>query len=329
MNRIDNFMVIGFSYKEHTIEDREKFIKEIKPRRAAEEIFGMNKNSSVLVIDTCLRTEFYIYSEKIDIDKIKTVFKNYREQIYIYSGKDAVRHLFVLSCGLDSAIPGEDQILAQIKKRYLDELEKGNISREMNVIFNNGVSLGKKFRNVSRVSCMPLSLENIAVKYLEAHMDIYNKKIFVIGTGDLNREIIRILIKKRITNIAVTNRSHGKSIDIAGEFGLKSVDFSERYEAVNRSDIIISATSAPHYVIHKDEYRSYCTEPRQRLFVDLAVPRDIEPDIEDENNKLINIENLNNTAEKNIVERRNICKNYTYLVNEQMLKCFKWFERGK
>lgn len=329
MIRIDKMCVIGFNYRGHDISKREEFIHHIKPKKKHDEIKMKLGKCDVVLVDTCLRVEFYIYGENVSEEFLRELFPGYENEIYFHSGIKCIKHLFSLACGLDSVIPGEDQILAQIKERYITELEKGITSKEMNVIFNNAIALGKKFRTISGVACMPLSLENIAVKYIEREIGLDNKTVLVIGTGAVSREIITILIKKGVKNITVTNRSRGRSVDLSNELGVQSVEFHNRYEAINQSDIVVSATSAPHYVVYRDEYMKLCSGGKKRVFIDLAVPRDIDINIENEENKIINIEELNESAVRNIEMRKKICINHTHLIDEQVVKCLKWFERNR
>ncbi|OHD45113.1 MAG: glutamyl-tRNA reductase, partial [Spirochaetes bacterium GWD1_27_9] len=218
-------------------------------------------------------------------------------------------------------------ILSQIKKSYFANLEEKKTSGVLNKIFNNAIAVGKKFRSQSSILEKGLSLEGIAVKFIENHFDdIKDKHVFVIGLGDLAQSIIYILIKEGVKNITVTNRSLHKNLTIKQKFDVATASFSEKYDFINFSDIIISATSAPHCIIKKDELEKYLTIDKKRFFLDLAVPRDIEDHIiQIEGVNLYNIDHLWETQKNNLSERNNISLKYKHLIDEQIEEFREWF----
>jgi glutamyl-tRNA reductase len=328
---IANFYVVGLNYKNLELGEREKFIKN-NPKEFALTLKRENFISGYVVIITCLRIEFYIQlSKNHSISEVLERISMFRENIYTNQGEDAVKYLFKVTCGLDSIIVGEDQILSQIKKTYLKALEDKETCSEINKIFNNAISVGKKFRAESGVASNPLSLEGIATRFIKSHFDrIDDKKVFLIGTGDLSQALLYIFRKEGVKDIIITNRTTHKSRIVKQKFDVETVEFEKKYEVINNSDIIVSATSAPHYIIKFNELKNYLNIEKPRFFLDLAVPRDIEEEVK--SLKGVNLYNLDDlwTAYNNNVEKRSeISEKHLYLLDEQLKECNEWFEKRR
>jgi glutamyl-tRNA reductase len=244
-------------------------------------------------------------------------------------GDDAIKHLFKVTCGLDSIIIGEDQILSQIKKTYFRSLSENTTCPELNKIFNNAIAVGKKFRNESRISAKALSLERISINFIKQHFDaIENKKVFLIGTGDLSQSLLYILKKEGIKDIIITNRSTHNSKTVEQNFQVETVDYENKYQVINASDIIVSATSAPHFIIKFKDMKKHLTIFKERFFLDLAVPRDIEENIRNLNGvTLYNIDDLWDTYNNNTGVRSDISAKYMHLLDEQLRECRQWYEK--
>jgi glutamyl-tRNA reductase len=326
---MEGFLVIGANHRNMDLVARERFL--------SENPFGFLKESKerhiiggFVIISTCLRIEAYAEMEKGQ-DKCEILAKvsSYGDKIYALYGKDAVRHLFTVTCGLDSIIVGEDQILSQIKKNYLSSLERKETSPVINTIFNNAIALGKKFRSISAVSTNPLSLERIAVNFIKQHFyEISDKKVFLIGVGDMSRQILHVLKKEGVNDITVTNRTSHNPETIVQFNDVHSVGYDRKYDLINASDIIVSATSAPHNIIKKDELLQHLTVEKERFFLDIAVPRDIEETVSTiDGAVLYNIDDLWKTYNDNKSERKEVSGKYTYLIDDQMKECCRWFER--
>lgn len=281
-------------------------------------------------VETCLRIELYMdVSEDFHIEMIQRDFNSRNDKSY--RGNEAVNYFLKVICGLDSVIKGEDQILVQLKKAYMENLEAGRTSSLLNIIFNNGIETGKKFRSESRINERNVSLDSIAVKFIKSKVEtLEDKNIFIIGVGDLSRSILALLHKSEKCRLVMTNRSFRKSVELQKMFeGVQTADFHQKYEFVGNSDIIISATSAPHLVLEKERMRDILADGRKRLFLDLAVPRDIESGIgESENAELYHLEDIWDEYNKNIEKRDKIVEKYSYIINEQINKLFDKIERG-
>ncbi|MCI6152465.1 glutamyl-tRNA reductase [Fusobacterium perfoetens] len=332
MMKLENFIVIGISHLEYDTEKRENFIKK-NPEKFIENLKIDGCIEGYISVITCLRVEFYIDLGKnslkdfLNTTKVKEFFKF--EKIFFKSEKEAIKYLFKVSCGFYSIIKGEDQILAQIKKSYLNSLEKDTSSKLLNVVFNKGIELGKKFRTESEISHNALSLEAISLKFIKDSIDILeNKKILILGIGDLAQSILHLLIKENTKNITITNRTEHKALEIKNIYkNVNVISFNKKNEAVIESDIIISATSAPHLVLKKEELENKIKTDKKYTFLDLAVPKDIDPQLAKlENIDLFNLDDVWNVYNKNVKNREKILKEYEFLIYEQIEKLEKWFQ---
>lgn len=324
---VDNIFVIGISYKEVENFEREKIIlssleKTINSLKIKGKILGY------VNLVTCLRIEFYV--ELADTKNLEEILKDfiYKEKFYVINGMEAIKYIFKVSCGYYSIIKGEDQILSQIKKAYLDSLNKKKVSKILNVIFNKAIEIGKKFRNVSKISQNALSLEALSLKIIRENIkNIESKKILILGTGDLAKSILYLLIKEDIKNLTITNRTKHKALEIKNMFDVNVIDFEYRNREIIKSDIVISATSAPYLILEIKNKLEYLSNIKKYLFLDLAVPRDIDPKIgELENVKLINIESVWERYKKNQNLRNLTMEKYKYLIDAQIEKVEKWYK---
>ena len=328
---IESFVVIGISHLEYDTQKREKFISK-KPESFIEGLKNEGIIQGYVSLITCLRIEFYLDFGKnssndfLESERFKAFFED--ENIFVKKGYEALEYLFKVGCGFYSIIKGEDQILAQIKKAYQESLEKNLTSKYLNVIFNKGIELGKKFRAESLISHNALSLEAISLKFIKDKDKIMDKKILILGVGDLAQSILHLLIKEGVENITITNRTYHKALEIKNIYNnVEVIGFEDKNKAVVASDIVISATSAPHLVLKKEALEKELYEDKRYIFLDLAVPRDIDEGLAEFSNiSLFNLDDVWAVYQKNVKNREDILKKYEYLVYEQIENLNKWFQ---
>ena len=329
-NLVKNFYILSFSYKNLSLEEREKFVKE-----GYKHILGEYLEKRVIkgyvAVETCLRIELYLdVSREFEIERLKRDFRV--EKMKDYEGTEAVHYLLRVICGLDSIIKGEDQILVQLKKAYFEALDKETTSSFLNIIFNQAIETGKRFRAESRINEKNISLDSIAVKFIKTKFEsLEDKKVFVIGVGDLSQSILALLHKMNNCHLTMTNRSLKKSIELQKVFpDVQTAEFSEKYNIIKNMDIVISATSAPHLIIEKAKIEDILNDGKKRFFLDLAVPRDIEISIDEfENVSLYHLEDIWDEYNKNVEKRDEIVEKYFYIIEEQLKKIAEKLEKRR
>ena len=284
-----------------------------------------------MAVETCLRVELYLdVSREFEIERLKRDFRV--EKMKDYEGTEAVHYLLRVICGLDSIIKGEDQILVQLKKAYFEALDKETTSSFLNIIFNQAIETGKRFRAESRINEKNISLDSIAVKFIKTKFEsLEDKKVFVIGVGDLSQSILALLHKMNNCHLTMTNRSLKKSIELQKVFpDVQTAEFSEKYNIIKNMDIVISTTSAPHLIIEKAKIENILNDGKKRFFLDLAVPRDIEISIgEFENVSLYHLEDIWDEYNKNVEKRDEIVEKYFYIIEEQLKKIAEKLEKRR
>ena len=320
---LENIIVIGTSHENLSLLERENFMR-TRPKYIIEKLYTDKKINAYINLSTCLRTEFYIeLNSNVDINEIKSLFSI---DMIVKNGIEAIKYLFKVSCGFYSVIKGEDQILAQVKGAHAEALENEHSSKFLNIIFNKAIELGKKFRTKSMIAHNALSLEAISLKFIKSKFpNIEDKNIFILGIGELAQDILTLLTKEDLKNIYITNRTYHKAEQIKKKFDIVNiVDYKEKYKEMIEADVIISATSAPHIVVEYDKFVPKMKENKDYLFIDLAVPRDVDERLA--NFKNIEIQNLDDIWEVyhlNSMNRDKLLEDYSYLIDEQMEKLIK------
>lgn len=170
------------------------------------------------------------------------------------------------------------------------------------------------------------------MKFIKTKFEsLENKNIFVIGVGDLSQSILALLHKMNNCKLTMTNRSLRRSIELQKVFpDVETSEFNQKYDIIKESDIIISATSAPHLVVVKEKMKNILNDGKKRFFLDLAVPRDIETSIgESENTSLYHLEDIWAEYNKNVEKRDEIVEKYFYIIEEQLEKISEKLEKRK
>ena len=320
---LENIIVIGVSHENLSLLERENFMR-TRPKYIIEKLYAGKKIDAYINLSTCLRTEFYIeLNSNIDAEEIKNLFS---VDMIIKKGIEAIEYLFKVSCGFYSVIKGEDQILAQVKSAYSEALENEHSSKFLNIIFNKAVELGKKFRTKSMIAHNALSLEAISLKFIKSKFpNIENKNIFIIGIGELAQDILTLLTKEQLKNIYIANRTYHKAEQIKKKFDIVNIiDYKEKYDEMIKADVIISATSAPHIVVEYDKFVPQMKENKDYLFIDLAVPRDVDERLANfKNIEIYNLDDIWEVYHLNSMNRDKLLEDYSYLIDEQMEKLIK------
>ena len=273
----------GVNYKQNSLSQREKLSFTIeKTGEICRSICSLGYIDGCVVISTCNRTEIYINSESLNENIADKILLEH-SKIYDFDGvfekkgdEEAVYHIIELACGLKSQIVGEEQIIGQINSAMEVSRNNGGGSPVLNTLFRIAVSAGKYVVTNVKKENVSLSSAYGAVELLVSkYGNIRGKKCVVIGNGKMGQIVQKLLLKKGC-EVFVTLRGykHGNNNIIKGG---KAIKYSERYNYIDGADFIISATKSPHYTLTYDNFKSIMNMPE--IIVDLAVPRDVEPNI--------------------------------------------------
>lgn len=278
---------ISISHKNAAAEIREKlaFTSDIQ-RELMTAICSLGKVSQCVFLCTCNRTEVYFCGSSGSVEEVKHILAKYSKTdetvlapyFRQYHGDKAIHHLFEVACGIDSMVIGEDEILGQTKNAYTAAKEWGTVSYELNIIFQSAIACAKKIKTETALSKTSVSIATLAAN--EAKKLGENVNVLVIGaTGKTGMTVLKNLLSYKNVNVTATLRSHNTGFGTAADSLIKTADYSHRYNYTDMADCVISATSSPHYTITQNRLRDSLIHKKNRLFIDLAVPADIEENI--------------------------------------------------
>lgn len=220
---------------------------------------------------------------------------------YVYEDDGAVRHLTKVAAGIDSMVLGEDEILRQLKEAYQTALDAGMTGFEFNTVFQMSISAAKSIKTDTGLSTTPVSFGTLAANEV-FHWPGDQKQVLIIGvTGKIGSITAKNMAGKPGLTLFGTTRSRHRHKDLGLDPSvITMVPFTERYSLMDQADVIISATSSPHYTVTQEELEKTLKTSKDRLFIDLAVPADIDSSIADMDGvKLLNIDWFRKTAERN------------------------------
>ena len=301
------FLVIGLSHHTAPVTLRERFaFAEARVPATLQQMRNAGLVDEALILSTCNRVEIYA-STSLEAREAFPALRDFliscqeyqdplTDEIYTLSEPHSVEHLFKVASGLDSMVLGETEILGQLKKAYELALQHKHTGGVLNRTFQRAFNVAKQIRTETNIQRGSVSVGSVAVELAEKIFDsLEDRHIMIIGAGDTSEKTARALLSRGARGLIVSNRSHDRALVLAGELGGRAVHFDDWAKEFNLIDIVISSTSAPHYVLDRARLEPMMRLRRNRslLLIDIAVPRDIEPEVNFlENVYLYNIDDL-------------------------------------
>lgn len=280
---------MGLNHETAPVQVREHFAVSVEAQgEKARDVVALSTIGESVVISTCNRTEVYAVAEHADVG-----FGYLREylaeghdpeemhHLYEKSGEDVVRHLFRVVSGLDSMVLGETEIFGQVKQAYKLALESGATKGVLNKLFQKSFSVGKRVRTHTRIQMGQTSVGNVAVDLAEKIFGkLKGSEVMVIGAGETSRLVAKSMMSRGAGNVTVTNRTLARAEELAAELDGEAVSFDAWEEALSRVDVIVSSTGASEPVLRAGQIEAVRRKRKYRplFLVDIAVPRDIEPE---------------------------------------------------
>ncbi len=273
--------------------------------------------NEAVVLSTCNRTEVFIHGERFhdayhDVrDALATLsgldVDTFVDHLYVHYHDEAVKHLFTVTAGLDSAVLGEHEILGQVKTAWETARIEGAAGTLLGQLFEHAISCGKRVRTDTGIGRSTASLSHAAVSLVTERLgSLDGRKILLVGAGEVGAGVATALAKSATVDVEVTNRTAAKAVEVAAAVGATAVEWSDLTGAMIRSDVVISATSAPGNIISLDQVAQVVTERNTAtLFLDLAVPRDIESGVAElDNCELLVLGDLQAFANRGLAQRQ-------------------------
>ncbi len=272
----------------------------------------------VCVVSTCNRSEVYVKSKFSDVtkDNLQEFWLGFNSKLkktdfecfYFYQDKDAVSHLFRVTSGMDSMIPGETEIVGQIKKAFLLAGKISSVGSYLNHLFETSLQVEKQIRSRTAISYGAVSVAYAAVELAQKIVHrISDKKVLLIGSGETGQLAAQHLSQKGTGKMYIANRTLKNAEKIAQEIGGTALPLNELSRILHKVDIVIGATSSPNYIITYQDMKIALSARGTKpiIMVDIAVPNDFDPDISQfENVFLHNMASLEKIVDTNKVRRR-------------------------
>lgn len=283
-------VLIGMSHRTSPVTVRERFaFAEGQIPTALHRLRESGVADEAVIVSTCNRVEVYAVTTLESAPAFAALRRFLEESAGHEPGDDAlytlpephsVEHLFKVAAGLDSMVLGETEILGQLKKAYELALQHKHTGARLNRTFQRAFNVAKQIRSETNIQRGSVSVGSVAVELAEKIFStLANRDVMVIGAGDTSEKTARALISRGARGIVVTNRSLERATALAAELGGRAVAFDTWAEEFPHVDIVISSTSAPHYVLDAEKLEPFMKARRNRplLLIDIAVPRDIDP----------------------------------------------------
>ena len=313
-----NIVMSGLEHSLEPIQLRERLsFTKLQTAEMIGKIYDFPYISGCVLLSTCNRTELYLScTEEVNPGELLCKaagmeYTQYQQMFVTHSGHQAVQHLMEVSAGLRSRIWGEDQIISQVRDAVSIARQAHTTDPVLETLFRFAISAGKEVRTKARLTAVSSSAASMAVALIKEKLGpLTHKKAIVIGNGEMGR-LAASLLQKEGCDVLVTLRSyrHGETIVPPG---CGVVPYDERMQHMNGIDILISATTSPHYTVSADQLSSLSHPPV--IAVDLAIPRDIQP----EAGNLLGLSLYNIDDLGSFLENRTVPENVSAILQTQM-----------
>jgi glutamyl-tRNA reductase len=293
-----------------------------------------------VLFSTCNRIELLMAVEERETavamakqfiaDFKKVPLSQFEKSLYQYAGDEAVRHVFQVAASLDSMVVGEPQILGQMKEAYRRATVEKTSGVILNKLLHRTFFVAKKVRTQTGIGDHAVSISYAAIELgKKIFGDLDGKRVMLIGAGEMAELAVEHLIRNRAGTITVANRTFARGVELAERFRGKAIKFEEMVDCIKDVDIIISSTGATGYVLRKEQIKEAMKIRRNcsLFFIDIAVPRDIDPAINRINNAYVyDIDDLKGIVDENIEDRQREAIKAQRIIDEAVIAFFKWYD---
>ena len=289
---MSELLVLGVSHKTAPVALRERVaLLEARADDVVAELVADPEVQEAVAISTCNRTEIYLsaanpvaaetavlsmFSRQAGIRPTELV-----EPLYALRNCDAARHLYRVTSGLDSMIVGESEIQGQVKRAYESALALGATGPMLNKLFHAALATGKRVRSETGISASRVNISTVAVQLAEESIgNLHGRRVLILGAGEMSELTAQALVDQGVHGIFVANRRRDRAETLATRFDGTVVGFDVFPAELEHADIVLASTASPHPIVGQGELREVMAArgARPLLLIDIAVPRDIEPE---------------------------------------------------
>ena len=331
--------VAGLNHKIADVDVREKLaFSGPKLEEGLTKFKELSGVEEAIILSTCNRVELYanVSDALTASESIKDFLSQFHgikrgsldNALYIYDDTNAVRHVFRVASSLDSMVVGEPQILGQLKGAFDLALSKKTTGVLLNKLMKKAISVAKRVRTETKIAENAVSISFAAVELAKKIFTDLSKRVFMLlGAGEMAELAAKHLITTGVNEVLVSNRTYDRACDLAKEFNGRPVKFDEFIREMVRSDIVICSTGAPDYILTKNQMQKVMRERKQRqvFIIDISVPRNIDPGINDlDNVYLYNVDDLQGVVDANMFERQKEAEKAEEIIEEEIDTFLKW-----
>lgn len=334
-----HIIMVGLNYKTAPVEIREKLT--FDPSVLGEAMKALKGQKSVLeniIVSTCNRTEIYAVVDQLHTgrhyikaflaDWFKLDKEDFSPFLNIYENDGAVEHLFRVTCGLQSMVLGETQILGQVRTSFMLAQEEQTVGTVFNHLFKQAVTLAKRAHSETDIGANAVSVSYAAVELAKKIFgDLSNKHVLILGAGKMGELAIQNLYSNGAKKVTVMNRTFEKAQNLASRFQGEAKSIAELQCALVEADILISSTGAKDYVISKEimVQAEKLRKGRPLFMVDIAVPRDLDPKLAELDSVfLYDIDDLEGIVQANLKERQKAAEAIELLIEAEIVEFKTW-----
>ena len=329
---------VGVSHKTAPVEARERLAISGAELPA---FLGLLKEryGTGYALSTCNRTEIYVSdsSGRASEASLATVLGEFKsvnvadleQSLYSLESEEAVRHLFRVASGVDSMVVGEAQILGQVRSAMSAAHNANSIDSILSKLLHMAIRVGRRARHETAISRYSTSISTLAVRLARRLLgELDQHTVLVVSAGEAGKLAARTLVDSGVARLLVVNRDSERALELATQLGGVAVPFEKLAEALSEADIVISSSGATHYLVTRDLASEALAlrDGKPMMFVDIAVPRDIDPEIRNlANAHLFDIDDLQSLAEDNIREREREVERVEEMVDEEVERFAQWW----
>ena len=340
------FLLVGLNHRTAPLEVREQLsLTKAQLPQALETMADYGVPG--VVVSTCNRSEFYAMEpvvrngpshrcrsgeERIKrflADRFDVSPQDLDRFLYVYRGRECVRHLFRVASSLDSMILGEEQIIGQVRESFDSASQMDTLPEPLSHLFQWALRVGRKVRRETKVGRNALSVSRACVELARRTLgDLRRCNVVVVGAGDAGELTGRALARAGVQKITVTNRTYHRAQELAQRLEAQAVSLEELPRALEAADIVIGCTDAPEYILREaDVRRSMALRDQRPLFLmDIAVPRDIDPAVAGiENVQLHDVDDLHAASNANGLETAQEARLAEELVDRETTRFLRWW----
>jgi glutamyl-tRNA reductase len=334
-------VLLGINHKTAPVEVRECIAFSAEESTTAQQVLHRKPFiKEVLLFSTCNRVEVLLVTDdkpqaiaatkKFIAEFNKIPLKQFDSALYCHAGDEAVRHVYRVAASLDSMVVGEPQILGQIKDAYRSATSIKTSGVILNRLLHRTFFVAKRIRTETGIGDRAVSISYAAVELARKIFGaLEGKKVLLIGAGEMAELAVEHLIRNRADDIYVANRTFENGVALARKFNGKAIRFEEIDDSLQSVDIIISSTGATDFVITREQVKKSIRIRRNRplFFIDIAVPRDIDPKINRLTNSYVyDIDDLKGIIDENIDDRNKEAVKAERIVDEAVIRYREWFD---